>query len=334
MKARPPPRSEAASRFTGMNLAFAGTPEFAAVVLDALAGSGHSIETVFTRPDARAGRGRRMVESAVKQRAAAAGIEVRQPRTMRAPEMADTLTALDLDVLVVAAYGLLLPTPVLAAPRLGCINVHASLLPRWRGAAPVHHAILAGDRETGVSIMQMDAGLDTGPVLAARACPIAVQDTTGSLTLRLAELGASALLDTLAALEAGAAEPRPQDEARATSAPRIVKSRAAIDWTLSAAEIERAVRAFDPWPVAYTYLAGEDAPAFRVWRVELADGDPAQAPGAVLRCDAEGLVVAAAPPGAVGITELQPPGGRRMSAAEFVRGRRLAPGARLGPGPR
>ena len=316
-----------------MKLAFAGTPEFAAVILDALAGSGHSIEMVLTRPDARAGRGRRMVESTVKQRAAAAGIEVRQPRTMRTPEMADTLAALDLDALVVAAYGLLLPAPVLTAPRLGCINVHASLLPRWRGAAPVHHAILAGDRETGVSIMQMDAGLDTGPVLAARACPIAVQDTTGSLTLRLAEVGAATLLDTLAALEAGTAEPRPQDEARATSAPRIVKSRAAIDWTLSAAEIERAVRAFDPWPVAYTYLAGEDTPAFRVWRVKLADGDPAQAPGTVLRCDEAGLVVAASP-GAVGVCEIQPPGGRRMSAAEFVRGRRLGPGALLGSGPR
>ena len=317
-----------------MKLAFAGTPEFAAVILDALTGSGHSIKTVFTRPDARAGRGRRMVESAVKQHAAAAGIEVRQPRTMRAPEMADTLTALDLDALVVAAYGLLLPAPVLTAPRLGCINVHASLLPRWRGAAPVHHAILAGDRETGVSIMQMDAGLDTGPVLAARACPIAAQDTAGSLTRRLAELGAAALLDTLAAFAAGAAESRPQDEACATSAPRIVKSQAAIDWTLPATEIERAVRAFDPWPVAHTSLAGEDAPAFRVWRVKLADGDPARAPGTVLRCDEAGLVITAAPPGAVSITELQPPGGRRMSAAEFVRGRRLAPGARLGPGPR
>ena len=317
-----------------MKLAFAGTPEFAAVILDALAGSGHSIEAVFTRPDARAGRGRRVTESAVKQRAAAAGIEILQPHTMRAPEMAGALTALDLDALVVAAYGLLLPAPVLTAPRLGCINVHASLLPRWRGAAPVHHALLAGDRETGVSIMQMDAGLDTGPILAARACPIAAQDTTGSLTRRLAGLGAAALLDTLIALADGAAEPRSQDEARATAAPRIVKSQAAIDWTLPAAEIERAVRAFDPWPVAHTHLAGKDAPAFRIWGTTLAQGDPAREPGTVLRCDGAGLVVAAAPPGAVGILDLQPPGGRRMSAAEFVRGRRLAPGARLGPRPR
>ena len=316
-----------------MKLAFAGTPEFAALILDALIlRSEHSIEAAFTRPDARAGRGRRVVESAVKQRATAAGIEVFQPRTMRTPEAAGTLATLDLDALIVAAYGLLLPPPVLAAPRLGCINVHASLLPRWRGAAPVHHAILAGDRETGVSIMQMDAGLDTGPVLAARACPIGAADTTGSLILRLAELGAAALLDTLPALAAGAAEPRPQDEARAVAAPRIMKSRAAIDWTRPAAEIERAVRAFDPWPVAHTFLAGEDRPAFRIWRAGLAGGDPAQAPGTVLRCDATGLVVAASP-GAVAITEIQPPGGRRMTAAEFARGRRLAPGTRFGPAP-
>ena len=316
-----------------MKLAFAGTPEFAAVVLDALAGSGHSIETVFTRPDARAGRGRRVVESAVKQRAAAAGIEVFQPRTMRAPETAGALAALDLDALIVAAYGLLLPPPVLAAPRLGCINVHASLLPRWRGAAPVHHAILAGDRETGVSIMRMDAGLDTGPVLATRACAISPEDTTGSLTRRLAELGAATLVDTLHALEAGAVEARPQDEARATLAPRLSKPQAAIDWARPAAEIERMVRAFDPWPVAHTYLAGEDAPAFRVWRAKPAGGESTGAPGVVLRCDEAGLLVATGC-GALDVTELQPPGARRMPAAEFARGRRIAPGARLGHGPR
>ena len=317
-----------------MKLAFAGTPEFAALILDALIlRSEHSIEAVFARPDARAGRGRRVVESAVKQRAAAAGIEVFQPRTMRTPEAASTLDALDLDALIVAAYGLLLPPPILAAPRLGCINVHASLLPRWRGAAPVHHAILAGDRETGISIMQMDAGLDTGPVLAERSCPIGAQDTTGSLTLRLAELGAAILLDTLPELAAGTVELRPQDEARATVAPRIVKSRAAIDWARPAAEIERAIRAFDPWPVAHTFLGAEDAPAFRVWRAELAGGDPAQAPGTVLRSDEADLVVAASP-GAVSITELQPPGGRRMSAAEFLRGRHLALGTRFRSGSR
>ena len=316
-----------------MKLAFAGTPEFAAVILDALASSAHSIEAVFTRPDARAGRGNRVAESAVKRRAAATGIDVHQPPTMRTPAAVEALAALEPDALVVAAYGFLLPAPVLAIPRLGCINVHASVLPRWRGAAPVHHAILAGDTETGVSIMQMDTGLDTGPILATRTGAIAPEDTTGSLTIRLAELGATALVDTLRALETGAVEAQPQDEARATNAPKLSKSQAAIDWARPAAEIERMIRAFDPWPVAHTYLAGKDTPAFRVWRAELAGGDPTQAPGAVLRCDETGLVVATAC-GAVNITELQPPGARRMSTAEFVRGRRLAPGTHLGRGPR
>ena len=316
-----------------MKLAFAGTPEFAAVILDALAGSGHSIEAVFTRPDARAGRGNRVVESAVKRRAAAGGMDVHQPRTMRTPGAAEMLAALKPDLLVVAAYGFLLPAPILTIPRLGCINVHASVLPRWRGAAPVHHALLVDDPQTGVSIMQMDTGLDTGPILATRTCTIAPKDTTGSLTGRLADLGAAALIDTLREIETGAAEPRPQDETCATVAPKLSKSQATIDWARSATEIERMIRAFDPWPVAHTYLAGRDTPAFRVWRAELANGDSTQAPGAVLRCDETGMVIATGC-GAVNITELQPPGSRRMSTAEFVRGRPLAPGTCLGRGPR
>ena len=316
-----------------MKLAFAGTPEFAAVMLDALALSSHSIEGVFTRRDARAGRGNRVAESPVKQRAAAAGIKVHQPRDMRTSEAAEKLTALEPDALVVAAYGFLLPARILATPRLGCINVHASVLPRWRGAAPVHHAILAGDRQTGVSIMQMDAGLDTGPILATRTCTIAPKDTTGTLTVRLAKLGATTLVDTLRTLEAGAIKGRAQDETHATLAPKLSKSQAAIDWTRSATEIERMVRAFDPWPVAHTYLAGDDTPAFRVWSAELAGSESAASPGAVLHCDEAGLVVATAC-GAVNITELQPPGARRMSVAEFVRGRRLPPGTRFGRGPR
>ena len=318
-----------------MKLAFAGTPEFAAVILDALALSSHSIEGVFTRRDARAGRGNRVAESPVKQRAKAAGVKVHQPRSMRTSEAVETLAALEPDALVVAAYGFLLPAPILAIPRLGCINVHASILPRWRGAAPVHHAILAGERQTGVSIMQMDAGLDTGPILATRTCTIAPKDTTGTLTSRLAELGAATLIDTLHTLEAGAIKSRAQDKTGATLAPKLSKSLAAIDWTRTAAEIERMVRAFDPWPVAHAYLAGEDIPAFRVWRTALAgsDSDSTKAPGTVLRCDETGLVVATAS-GAIGITELQPPGARRMTTAEFARGRRLPPGTLLGRGPR
>ena len=316
-----------------MKLAFAGTPEFAAVTLDALVHSNHSVEAVFTRRDARAGRGKRVAQSPVKRRAVAAGIEVHQPRSMRASEVAEMLGAMDLDVLVVAAYGFLLPARILAIPRLGCINVHASILPRWRGAAPVHHAILAGDTRTGVSIMQMESGLDAGPVLATRTCTIDSKDTTGSLTGRLTELGATALIETLCALEAGAVEGRVQDETRVTHAPKLSKSQAAIDWRHPATDIERMVRAFDPWPVAHTYVAGEDTPALRVWRTEIANGDSKATPGTVLHCDEAGLVVAAAC-GAVNLTEIQPPGARRMSAAEFARGRRLAPGTRFGPGPR
>ena len=315
-----------------MKLAFAGTPEFAAVMLDALARSRHAVEAVFTRPDARAGRGRRVAQSPVKQRAAAAGIRVLQPESLRTAEAAERLAALAPDAMVVAAYGFVLPAPILAVPRLGCVNVHASILPRWRGAAPVHHAILAGDRRTGVSIMQIDAGLDTGPVLATRTCAIAPGDTSGSLTRRLAELGAATLVDTLDALESGTVEARPQDEASATWAPRLSKAQAAIDWALPAVEVERMVRAFDPWPVAHTRVAGTGEPALRVWRAEPADRDSAAPPGTVLGCDESGLVVAAGR-GVVRITEIQPPGARRMSAAEFARGRRLAPGARLGREP-
>ena len=315
-----------------MKLAFAGTPEFAAVMLDALVHSRHRVEAVFTRRDARAGRGNRVTESAVKQRAAAAGIRIHQPRSMRAEEAQELLAALAPCAMVVAAYGFLLPAPVLAIPRLGCINVHASVLPRWRGAAPVHHAILAGDRHTGVSIMQMDAGLDTGPILATRTCAIAPDDTAGSLTGRLAELGAAALVDTLDALETGAVEARPQVDAAATLAPKLSKSEAAIDWARPAAEIVRMVRAFDPWPGAHTRVAGERAPAFRIWHAELGADDSTLAPGTVLGCDESGLSVTTTC-GVVRITELQPPGARRMTAAAYIRGHRLAPGTRLGHGP-
>ena len=316
-----------------MKLAFAGTPEFAAVILNALIESEHTVEVVLTRPDARAGRGRRITRSPVKRLAADAEIDILQPMTLRASPAGGELAALAPDVLVVAAYGLLLPSSVLAIPRLGCINVHASLLPRWRGAAPTAHAILAGDRETGVSIMQMDAGLDTGPVLCSRTCAIFDDDTAGSLADRLAALGAAALVETLSALEHGAVSPEAQDELLATTAPKLSKSQAAIDWSRPADEIERSIRAFDPWPVAHAYLDGDDSPAFRIWRAMLAGECAAQPPGTVLRCDESGLVVATAR-GAVRITDIQPAGARRMSAAEFARGHRLKPGTRLARGPR
>ena len=315
-----------------MKLAFAGTPEFAAVILDALIESEHTVDTVLTRPDARAGRGRRLTRSAVKQRAADAGIEIHQPVTLRGSRASGALAALDPDVLVVAAYGLLLPPSVLAMPRKGCINVHASLLPRWRGAAPTAHAILAGDRKTGVSIMQMDAGLDTGPVLSTRTCAISDGDTAGLLATRLAALGAAALVETLDALESGVVSPEPQDDLHATAAPKLSKAQAAIDWSRTAVEIERSIRAFDPWPVAHAYLDGADAPAFRIWRAVLVRENSAQPAGTVLRCDEAGLAVATGRD-AVRITEIQPAGARRMSGAEFARGHRLEPGTRLGRGP-
>ena len=314
-----------------MKLAFAGTPEFAAVMLDALIRSRHRVEAAFTRRDAPAGRGKRVTETPVKRRAAAAGITIHQPETMRTREARESLAALAPDAMVVAAYGFLLPAPILAIPRLGCINVHASVLPRWRGAAPVHHAILAGDRHTGVSIMQMDTDLDTGPVLATRTCPIAPDDTTGSLTGRLAELGAAALVDTLDTLDTDAVEARQQDDAFATLAPKLSKSQAAIDWTRPATEILRMVRAFDPWPVAHTCVAGDGDRAFRIWRAELDAHDSTQVPGTVLRSDETGLSVATTC-GAVRITEVQPHGARRMSATAFIRGHRIAPGTRLGHG--
>ena len=316
-----------------MRIAFAGTPEFAAVILEALAHSRHSIEAVFTRPDARAGRGKRVVENPVKRCAAAAGIDIHQPQTMHTPDAAEALAGLELDALVVAAYGFLLPASVLTVPRFGCINVHASILPRWRGAAPVHHAILSGDTRTGVSIMQMDPGLDTGPLLCTRSCGIVPNDTTGSLTNRLAELGATALVDTLNALELGAVKAQPQNDGCATSAPKVSKTQASIDWALPAAQIERMVRAFDPWPVAHTYLPAGDRPAFRIWRAEVVYSGPTQSPGTVLQCDERGVLVATAHD-ALNITELQPPGARRMSAAEFARGHRLTAGIRFVRGPR
>ena len=315
-----------------MKLAFAGTPEFAAVILDALIDSAHPIDAVFTRPDSRSGRGNRLTESAVKRRAIAAGIGIQQPRTLRGATAEEVLSKLEPDALIVAAYGLLMPDSILAIPRLGCINVHASILPRWRGASPVHHAILAGDSHSGVSIVQMDSGLDSGPLLATRGCAIGPEDTAGSLTSRLADLGAATLVDTLAALENGLVEPRAQNEACATFAPKLSKSKAAVEWTLPAAVIERSIRAFNPWPVAHTYVSGGTTPAFRIWRARAVGDNSACRPGTVIRCDDSGVLVATAQ-GALNIAEIQLPAGRRMSAAEFARGRRLAPGILLGPGP-
>ncbi|MCP5149387.1 MAG: methionyl-tRNA formyltransferase [Ectothiorhodospiraceae bacterium] len=310
-----------------MRIAFAGTPEFAATVLEALIAAGHVPCCVLTQPDRPAGRGRRPRPSAVKSAAEAAGLPVRQPPTLRDPAAVEALRALAPDLLVVVAYGLLLPPTVLALPRLGCVNVHASLLPRWRGAAPIQHAILAGDGETGVSIMQMDVGLDTGPVWHTVSTPVEPEDTGGTLHDRLAALGARALLEALPDIVAARRSPVPQDDARATHAPKIGKADAALDWLRPAVELERMVRAFDPWPVAHV-ATSDSAAGLRVWRAHACGAAGGAAPGTVVRADRDGILVACAVGGLL-LTEVQPAGGRRMPVSDYLNARTLRPGAAL-----
>jgi len=305
-----------------MKLVFAGTPEFAAVSLAALLAARHEITLVLTQPDRPAGRGRKPQASAVKQLAEKHGLAVLQPGTLKDPPAQAAIAAARPDAMIVAAYGLLLPPAVLALPARGCLNVHASLLPRWRGAAPIQRALLAGDAETGITIMQMDEGLDTGGMLLQRAIPIGAADTTGSLHDRLAALGAGLLLEALAANPA----PRAQDPAAATYASRIVKGDADIDWRRPAAEIERQLRAFDPAPGAQTWLA--DA-AIKIWRGAVVPGADA-APGTVTAVAPDGITVACGQ-AALRVTELQRAGGKRLPAQAFLPGFRLAPGARFGP---
>ena len=304
-----------------MKLIFAGTPEFAAAALDALNSAGHEIALVLTQPDRPAGRGLKPAASAVKQRAQALGLKIEQPRTLRDAHAQALIDAQSADVMVVAAYGLLLPSAVLAAPRLYCLNIHASLLPRWRGAAPIQRAILAGDPETGISIMQMDEGLDTGPVMLARATAIAADDTAQSLHDRLKVLGARLIVEALAAPRSVQA----QDAALATYAPKIEKREALIDWREPAETIARKVRAFNPVPGAATARGG--AP-LKIWRALPTEGLEAE-PGTVLRADGSGIVVACGA-GALCVTELQRAGGKRVTAGAFLAGSHLEPGEKLG----
>lgn len=304
-----------------MRVVFAGTPPFAARALEALVGAGHTLPLVLTQPDRPAGRGMRLAASAVAQTAERLGLTLFKPATLRDPAAADPLREADPDVMVVAAYGLILPASVLAIPRRGCINIHASLLPRWRGAAPIQRALLAGDEKTGITIMQMDAGLDTGAILTMHERAIGPRDTAGSLTESLAGLGAEAIVDTLSRLEALA--PRPQDDTGATYAAKLSRPEARIDWNRSAAEIDRMIRAFNPVPGAQTRLAGE---AIKIW-----DATPVAAsgqPGEVLEAEAGRLVVGCAQ-GALQLHELQRAGGRRLATAEFLRGTALSRGTML-----
>ncbi len=301
-----------------MRIVFAGTPEFAAQALRAVAAAGHAIPLVLTQPDRPAGRGMAMQASPVKKLALELGLPVFQPTTLRDAQAQGTLAAIEADLMIVAAYGLILPQAVLDMPRLGCLNIHASLLPRWRGAAPIQRAILAGDPETGVCIMQMEAGLDTGPVLARATTPIAAADTAATLHDRLAELGAELMVRTLSRLPL-AAEPQPREGV--TYAAKIEKAEAVIDWRLPAPEIDRRIRAFNPFPGAQAVLAGT---SIKLWAAAPASGQGE--PGRILAADRQGVLVACGE-GALRITELQKAGGKRLPAAQFLAGHALAVGS-------
>ena len=305
-----------------LRIAFAGTPEFALAALEALAAGPHEVCGVWTQPDRPAGRGRKLTPSPVKRRALELGLPVQQPPSLKRAEAQTHIKDVEPDVMVVVAYGLILPPAVLAIPRLGCFNIHASLLPRWRGAAPIQRAILAGDRETGVSIMQMDAGLDTGDVLLKRATPIAPDESAGALHDRLAELGAHALLEVLARLPDLKRVPQPA--AGVTYADKLSKEEAVLDWRRPAAELARAVRAYNPWPVAHTLHQGKP---LRVWRATVVGADAGE-PGTVLAAGRQGIDVATGA-GVLRLLEVQPAGGKPVAAADFANGRRLA-GARFG----
>ena len=301
-----------------MKLIFAGTPEFAAQALDAIIAAGHEVALVLTQPDRPSGRGLALRASPVKERALAAGIDVFQPPTLRDVTAQETIRAVGAEAMVVAAYGLILPQVVLDMPRFGCINIHASLLPRWRGAAPIQRALLAGDAETGVCIMQMEAGLDTGPVLSSGELSIADDDTAATLHDKLAALGAELIVDALARLPLA---PRPQPDAGVTYAAKIEKAEAPLDWRLPAVQLARQVRAFNPFPGALATYQGN---AIKVWGARVSDANGA--PGTILAVDRNGIVVACGE-GALCLLELQKAGGKRLPVAQFLAGMPLAAGA-------
>lgn len=299
-----------------LRIVFAGTPEFAAEHLKALLDSPYEVIAVYTQPDRPAGRGQKLMPSPVKQLALQHNILVLQPPTLRDAAAQTELAALKPDVLVVVAYGLILPQVVLDIPRLGCINSHASLLPRWRGAAPIQRAVEAGDAESGVTVMRMEAGLDTGPMLLKVTTPINAEDTGGTLHDRLAELGPPAVVKAIAGLAVGTLIDEIQDEALATYAHKLNKDEARIDWTRPADELERLVRAFNPWPICHSTLNGE---ALKVLAAEVAQGEGAA--GEILSASKEGLIVACGQ-GALRLTRLQLPGGKPLNFADLYNSRR------------
>ncbi|VXD03885.1 10-formyltetrahydrofolate:L-methionyl-tRNA(fMet) N-formyltransferase [Enterobacterales bacterium 8AC] len=310
-----------------LRIIFAGTPDFAARHLDALLSSEHQIVGVFTQPDRPAGRGNKLKPSPVKVLAEQHQLPVFQPKSLRPQENQHLVADLNADVMVVVAYGLILPKAVLEMPRLGCINVHGSLLPRWRGAAPIQRALWAGDSETGVTIMQMDVGLDTGDMMHKISCPITTSDTSASLYNKLAELGPQGLLATLQQLATGTAQREVQDETLVTYAEKLSKEEARLDWNLSAAQLERCIRAFNPWPVSYFTI--EDQPV-KVWQATVLAETAGSQPGTVVHADKHGIQVATAD-GILNLTQLQPAGKKPMSAQDLLNSRRewFIPGNRL-----
>ncbi len=307
-----------------MRVAFAGTPEFARAALAALLEAGFAVPLVLTQPDRPAGRGQKLQMSPVKQLALAHGLAVHQPERLKDPASHQALRAASADILVVAAYGLILPQAVLDIPRLGCVNIHASLLPRWRGAAPIQRAIEAGDGETGVTLMRMEAGLDTGPMLLKQAVAIAADDNAASLHDKLAALGARLVVDGLRRFDQ--LVPVAQPIEGVTYAAKIDKAEALLDFRKPADELARRIRAFDPFPGAAAVL---DGATIKLWRAEVVEAITAGgAPGTVLAADGKGIVVACGK-GALRVTELQKPGGKRLSAADLLRGFALTPGQRF-----
>ena len=310
-----------------LKLIFAGTPDFAARHLAALLSSDHEVVAVYTQPDKPAGRGQKLTASPVKDLALAHDLPVYQPASLRNEEAQAELAALGADLMVVVAYGLILPKAVLDTPRLGCLNVHGSLLPRWRGAAPIQRAIWAGDAETGVTIMQMDVGLDTGAMIRKVSCTIASDGTSASLYDKLAELGPQALVDTLDAMAAGNTAAEVQDDALANYAQKLSKEEARIDWSMEAVAIERCIRAFNPWPISWFEVADQ---TIKVWQAEVIDSDHGQPVGTLLKADKQGIDVATGK-GVLRLLTLQPPGKKAMSVPDLLNSRRdwFEPGTQL-----
>ena len=304
-----------------LNIIFAGTPDFAAQHLQALIDSPYNVIAVYTQPDKPAGRGKKLQASPVKQLAEQHQIPVYQPKSLRKPETQAELTALHADVMVVVAYGLILPQAVLDAPTYGCLNVHGSLLPRWRGAAPIQRAIWAGDKQTGVTIMQMDAGLDAGDMLHKVFCDIDLQDTSADLYHKLAEIAPNALIEVLNHLTDGTFIAEPQDDTQSNYAEKLSKEEAKLDWQLSAAQLERNIRAFNPWPMAYLQLTDEQGnpQTLKVYHATVLPS-VSQTPGTIISADKNGIQIATAD-GVLNLLQLQPAGKKPMSAQDLLNGR-------------